>query len=238
MCYQVQALLWRTFPAVLGWQLTAQRGSVQTQSVQFSFSSAGCWEHSLCLSTAITLSFFQPVLWQQCFKGPVPLFCVGSMFLCSVELKWTFSLKSWALGSACRSCGFMQSLYLHGWYQHTHKHTHMILSWPWGGNPGTPLPCSLQPFCWYKQKVCMVPVWLPGASLSLGLYSAKAVLKFLYQRFCTFCWCVCIHSKQCRLPVTLLGMCWHCIHGKSNPCMSLMIVTFMLWVYIISISSL
>lgn len=43
--YQVRVCLWRTCPAMLGWQLTAQHGAVQTQqsqSVQFSISSAGC----------------------------------------------------------------------------------------------------------------------------------------------------------------------------------------------------
>lgn len=61
-----------------------------------------------------------------------------------------------------------------------------IPTWSWAGPAGVILGhhglTFSNLFVAENRRLCMVPVWLPGASLSLGLPSAKATLKFLYQR--------------------------------------------------------
>lgn len=61
-----------------------------------------------------------------------------------------------------------------------------IPTWSWAAPAGVILGCCClalsSPLGGENRRLCREPVWLPGASLSLGLPNAKATLKFLYQR--------------------------------------------------------
>lgn len=88
-------------------------------------------------------------------------------------------------------------------------------TWSWAGPEGGILGCHCSALlvskteCFYGASLtsrCLVISWSAPCKNNRNGFVPEVALW----------WGVCIHTKQCRSPITMLNLCWHYIHGTDN----------------------